>query len=544
MITPSAESPLVLRPADGFPIGAGEHGRVQFRPSRRDRVIVSVFGAASIAILMVSAVTVGGWTLGVGAAAAATLLLIMRPDAGGPLFAAVLILNLPAIAVQYYGVPSVLAGGASGILFVPVVATVLRGHPLLVRTPALPWMFVYLLALIVSSIASTATSEAAGNTLVFVEEGAILYFLVTSAIRTEVHVRRVIWTVVLAGGLLGAISISQEARHAYGDTYFGLAQTQTGAIRVDAGGGTNVDRPRLAGPIGETNRYAQVMLILLPLAMFLVGVERRRGLRLLALACSLAILAAIALTFSRGAILVLAVLVIVMCLAGGLRWRTLIGAGLVLSLVAAAALPGFVDRVDSLRGIAGLIDTGDSSNTPDGAIVGRATSNLAAVGTFIDHPIIGVGPGVYYLDYSRLYANRLGLRYFAENRRAHDMYLEIAADTGTFGLAAFLAICGVTLLALRRAQRIAKKRSDRAGSDLAKALFFAMLAFLGTGAFLHLSYERYFWFLIALANVVAVVIATAATHPAGHPPDVETEESRASQVSVPAFATGVGYAGP
>lgn len=496
-----------------------------------------VFGGLGIAILAASVATIGGWTLGLGAAAAAGLGLLVRPSAGGPLFAALLILNLPAIAVQYYGVPPIVAGGASCILFVPVAATVIRGHPLLVRTAALPWLFLYLLALIVSSIASTATSEAAANTLVFVEEGAILYFLVTSAIRTEVDLRRVIWTVVLAGGLLGAISISQEARHAYGDTYFGLAQTQTGAIRVT--GGSSADRPRLAGPIGETNRYAQVMLILLPLAMYLVGVERRRAPRLLALACSLAILAAIALTFSRGAIIVLAVLVVLMCVAGRLRWRTLIGAGIGLSLIASAAVPGFAERVDSLRGIAGLIDTGDSTNAPDGAIVGRATSNLAAVGTFIDHPLIGVGPGVYYLDYSRLYANRLGLRYFAENRRAHNMYLEIAADTGLFGLAGFLAICGATLLALRRAQQIAARRKDRAGADLASALFFAMLAFLGTGVFLHLSYERYFWFLIALANVVAVVVASVEVRRASLAPQVPAEGVGGTSALTTAFVGGV-----
>ena len=497
----------------------------------------AVLGSIGIAILAASAATIGGWTLGLAAAAAAGLALLVRPSAGGPLFAAVLILNLPAIAVQYYGVPSIVAGGASSILFVPVAATVLRGRPLLVRTAALPWMFVYLLALIVSTIASTATSEATANTIVFVEEGAILYLLLTSAIRTEVDVRRVIWTVVLAGGLLGAISVSQEARHAYGDNYFGLAQTQTGAIRVT--GGSSADRPRLAGPIGETNRYAQVMLILLPLAMYLVGVERRRAPRLLALACSLAILAAIALTFSRGAIIVLAVLVVVMCVAGRLRWRTLIGAGIGLSLIASAAVPGFAERVDSLRGIAGLIDTGDSTNSPDGAIVGRATSNLAAVGTFIDHPIIGVGPGIYFLDYSRLYANRLGLRYFAENRRAHNMYLEIAADTGLFGLGAFLAICSATLLALRRAQQIAARRKDRAGADLASALFFAMLAFLGTGVFLHLSYERYFWFLIALANVVAVVAASVDAKRVSRPPEMPVEGFGRTSVLTPALVGGV-----
>jgi len=166
-------------------------------------------------------------------------------------------------------VPGFVAGGASLILLVPVVAAALQGRSTLVRTAALPWMFVYLVALIVSSIASTAPSEATSNSLVFVVEGAALYLLVTCGVRSEVDLRRVIWTVVLAGGLLGAISISQEARHAYDDNYFGLAQTQVGAIRVSAGLGTTNDRPRLAGPIGETNRYALGLAI--PLEGFKTG---------------------------------------------------------------------------------------------------------------------------------------------------------------------------------------------------------------------------------------------------------------------------------
>jgi hypothetical protein len=35
---------------------------------------------------------------------------------------------------------------------------------------------------------------------------------------------------------------------------------------------------------------------------------------------------------------------------------------------------------------------------------------------------------------------------------------------------------------------------------------FSVVAYLGTAMFLHLSYERYFWFMIALANVAGVLL--------------------------------------
>ena len=55
---------------------------------------------------------------------------------------------------------------------------------------------------------------------------------------------------------------------------------------------------------------------------------------------------------------------------------------------------------------------------------------------FADHPLTGVGFAnfeEYYLDYSPA----LGLDLRRENRAAHSLYLEIAAETGVFGVAAF-----------------------------------------------------------------------------------------------------------
>ena len=93
------------------------------------------------------------------------------------------------------------------------------------------------------------------------------------------------------------------------------------------------------------------------------------------------------------------------------------------------------------------------------------------------------------------------------------MYLEIAADTGIAGLTAFLTICAVTGFGLVRARRIARRRGDAGTADMAAALMFALLAFLGTGVFLHLSYERYFWFFIAIANVAMVLISSPNVRP-------------------------------
>jgi O-antigen ligase len=136
----------------------------------------------------------------------------------------------------------------------------------------------------------------------------------------------------------------------------------------------------------------------------------------------------------------------------------------------------------------------------DQAIQGRATENIAALRVFRDHPLLGVGPGQFFSRYSAQYGNALDLRFLEQNRRAHNLYLEIAADTGMLGLGAFLAIVLVTLVSLRRLTVRCRARSPGLVS-LANALLAALVAYLASGLFLQLAYQRYFWFLVALANV-------------------------------------------
>jgi hypothetical protein len=59
-----------------------------------------------------------------------------------------------------------------------------------------------------------------------------------------------------------------------------------------------------------------------------------------------------------------------------------------------------------------------------------------------------------------------------------------------------------TALALlyRGAQQWRERDPDRA--LLASSFFFALFAYLACAVFLHLSYQRYFWVLLALASAV------------------------------------------
>ena len=61
------------------------------------------------------------------------------------------------------------------------------------------------------------------------------------------------------------------------------------------------------------------------------------------------------------------------------------------------------------------------------------------------------------------------------------------------------------LTRLWQARRVcARNRPDLA--NLATAFWFSIIAYLGTGVFLHLAFERYYWLLLALAAAAREVI--------------------------------------
>jgi len=265
-------------------------------------------------------------------------------------------------------------------------------------------------------------------------------------------------------------------------------------------------RPRLGGPLGSENRYAQILAVVFPLALMRAFRDPRRSRRLAGGAASILIAGGIFLTFSRGAAVAVGLTIVLTLLLRELKFRHVLPALAVLTAVVVLVVPDYVTRLSTLGGVTALSSsTTDSTNKPDSALVGRETENLAALHVFIDHPVTGVGPGVYFHDYSRDYANRLGLRYLASERRGHSLYLEMAADTGIMGLTAFLVMVSVPIVLLLRQARYWRNR-DSERAIVASSLVFALVAYLASAMFLHLSYQRFFWAILALASAAVWVL--------------------------------------
>lgn len=498
----------------------------------------ALVGAGVVGLVCLAAATLRGpagtggtWLLGTAAVVAifaAGMHVLSRtqgwPEASTMVFIFLIYTNVLVIASQFHGVPVSVLSFSYLLLALPLAAYAFSRREPIVLTRAFPFLVLYLGALCLSGAFAQNVGATTRPIWGFVNEGLVMYVLVANTVRTPATLRRVLWVLIAAAALLSALTLWQEVTGSYGNTLGGLTQTNVEDLKVGEDfEGVKVLRDRLAGPLGSPNRYAQILAMVVPLALLRTTGERRGLLRAVAAGAALLALAGILLTFSRGTVVALAGVLVVMFALKAFRVRHVVLSVVAFVAVIGLAAPDYLNRLESLRGIEGLAVEGGEA--PDGALRGRATSNLAALNVFLDNPVVGVGPLQYFQQYSLTEGNEVGIRYRDSRRRAHNLYFEMAADTGILGLAAFLAITVVTMRELRRLSRYWRsRRPDLA--NLADSLFFALLAYFATATFLQLSYQRYLWMFMGLAGAGTWVLRPEAVERAA-------DAARSSRVTDP-----------
>lgn len=422
----------------------------------------------------------------------------LRPDAATLIAIGLVYTNAAVVATQYQNLPTFVT------MVVPLLLCVSLGFHLFVRrqpivmTAAMPWLAALLLAHIVSTAFASDITLASDGLVGFVVEGFVLYLLFTNVIRTPAAITSAVWALLIAGALIGGLSGWQQLTGTFSNEYGGFAQVSDAVIAQGQGGALlDTAQPRLSGSLGEKNHYAQYWLMLVPLGLMMAWGERRRFQRFAAMGLSLLILLGVVLTFSRGAAVGFAIVLLAMVV---LRYIKVWQIGVV-GLLAAGLLvlfPAYAARLTTLDIADGATDT---------VILSRATENAAAALVFLDHPLIGVGPSLFPTFY-RDYAKEVGIEVHLADREAHNLILGQAAELGLIGLVAFLGVLGVTAWDLVKARRRwLRIRPDLA--NIASGFLLSLIAFFGTGLFLHLSYIRYFWLVAALAGVTGYVLNRA-----------------------------------
>ena len=315
--------------------------------------------------------------------------------------------------------------------------------------PPLTLPLAIFLGILFLSLLGTASLQHSFKEIVKWVEVLVLYVLV--AREMDEHWNKALIFVLLGTGALVALQ--------------GIYQF---LFRVGPEGFVLFDRfMRAHGSFEQPNPYGGYLGLTLPLAAGLVvaGLLRiagRVGWRWLIWAggCGALMVAALVMSWSRGAWLGFAAALAVMAIAIAVRSGRAAVLGVVFAVLVAYVLlvgglarmpPAIVQRFSDFLPYLGVMDLrGVEVTDANFAVLERMAHWQSALEMWTDHPWLGVGIGNYEPAYDRyalpLWQLPLG--------HAHNYYLNIAAEAGVLGLAAYLVLWGAALVGTWRvAQR-------------------------------------------------------------------------------------------
>ncbi|MFZ5922338.1 MAG: O-antigen ligase family protein [Chloroflexota bacterium] len=409
---------------------------------------------------------------------------LTNPDLGLMMFILVIYINLSSVLITNYGLPSI----AKPLVVLMGLLIVIRGA--LFRDEYHGWILPAILLGLYSFIGSATLIYASDFSLALATltdylKDAVIAIIIIMLIQRPSSLRRAVWALLLTGLFMGTLSVFQQLTGTFGNDYFGFA-------RVNSSSTTGT---RLAGPIGDPNFYAQIMVLLIPLTIDRVWNERKLFLKALAGWAFFVITLTVIFTYSRGAFLALVAALVFMAIKRPPRLPTAL-LGLAAALLIFQFVPvNYRDRITTLFD---FLPWSQSNGFVDQSIQGRTSENIVAWNMFLDNPILGVGLGnynAYYEEYSR----KLGIDPRREGRSAHNLYLEIAAERGILGLLLFGSIVALTLAQTFKAEKLFKELGNKSQADLSALLGISILTYLITAIFLHDAFPRFFWVIVGLA---------------------------------------------
>jgi O-antigen ligase len=348
----------------------------------------------------------------------------------------------------------------------------------------------------------------------------LIYLLAVNVLISPKRLERLTWLLVLALGYLAFRAVFDYAR--------GINMT---------GRGTRV-MGSVGGIIQNPNDLALNMVVFLPFAAFIAMEAASTLKRLTAAVCAAFMIGAIVASGSRGGFLGFAVMLIVLAAFGTRKRPGFVIAGALAVLCALPLVPSsYWRRIASIT---------DESKDDVQSSQARRTLMGESVDAFAANPVTGVGAGMFK-------------NWNPQGRQeawheAHNVWLQVAAELGIFGLAAFLFLVGRAFYAVFRTRRLlrrvrpafARRRAVRGGrrsgsgpageistSDTAlldwhsAAMAASLTGWFVCAFFASVAYNWTFYYLLALAAAPREILEDrlpalarrTRTVPAGRPAD-------------------------
>jgi O-antigen ligase len=364
-----------------------------------------------------------------------------------------------------------------------VALNIVRGEELELRSAGFNWAVVLLLTLSLQSLLFAYDVPFALRALGQALKTLVLIYLVVQLIRTPRDLEK--YVLVIFVGCIASIG-------------FGFLNYVFGWVKGYSllAGGTVV---RFEGTHSDPNAFAVYLISAVPIGVYAVLRFRRWFYRILAVLGLVAILFGVFSTYSRGAVVPMAFVVLAI-LARAARNRVNLLFILAMLAVAVILTPTlYWHRLTSL----GDVLSGESTDT---SLRNRMAAMRAGWHLFLDHPFTGVGIGNF--------AARSGSEFFLRTS-THNAFLEVAVSIGIFGLMAYVTMYASALGHGISALRAKWKRQHEWMRHL---IFYLLVSFVSTlfGAlFLTIPFSYITW-LPAAGLLAAGRIALKHAGPSGN----------------------------
>ena len=317
--------------------------------------------------------------------------------------------------------------------------------------------------------------------------------------------RRVLWVFIGIGFWLGTLSVYQYFSGTFYNDYGGFAISAQHQII-----GT-IDDFRSSGPMGDPNFFAQIMVPIVPIAFERFLHEKKAKLRLIALWTFAVSVLTILLTYSRGGFLALLVAMLVFFLYyPPQRFQIPV---IILSILVFITLlpPNYLDRLSTLTTI---FEPRITNRLEERSLQGRLAENLTAWEMVKANPLFGVGLSSYNYLFP-FYSKRLGVGTVATERDAHNLYLEVLAETGIIGFAVVLIILIISFRTVFQARKAFARARLQDYSGMAAGFFAGLAGYFIAAMFIQNAFPRFFFLLLGIAFSLRLVAYNTITSSQG-----------------------------
>jgi probable O-glycosylation ligase (exosortase A-associated) len=263
----------------------------------------------------------------------------------------------------------------------------------------------------------------------------------------------------------------------------------------------------LQGPAGsfiaDNNQFAMALLMTIPLVRYLQLTAHSRWMRLGLLVLIVCFFMAVLGTYSRGAVVGLAVTVIALVVKSRYRMRLALLTGVALAAAVQFMPEHWHDRVASIF-----------AYEEDASAQARLQSWSYALDVAREHPVVGGGFEIFR-------GNKASTS--AGYRSAHSIYFEVLAEHGYVGLAIFLALGLGAYVSAGSVVRRARENGELSwAADLAAMVQVSIAAYAIAGLFLNLATFDLYYHLVAIVVITQALARKSlapgmSAHPAERP---------------------------